>query len=104
MINNEKAYSYLAQTLTSKGYIGIKMLIIRKRKCQARAIRLRKIHLKNLIVKSFSALLFNSQSCQRVKNLNKMADFFMRRRILNRWIKEKNWRENARECAIDIQG
>ena len=52
------------------------MLIVRKKKCRQRAMRLRKIHLQNLIVKSFSSLLFNSQQKIKVRDMNSVANSF----------------------------
>ena len=43
--NSEKSYKHRYLTYISKGFIGLTMLIKRKRKCRQRAMRLRKIHL-----------------------------------------------------------
>ena len=93
--NSELSYKHMYQTYISKGLIALRMLMVRKKKVRQRAVRLRKIHLQNLVVKSFSALLFNCQSEVRVRNLNAMATYFFKQRFLNRWLREKAWRDQT---------
>ena len=74
---NEKAFSLLYDSLLSKSFVALKMMLSKKKKCRQKAIRLRKIHLQNLAVKSFSTLLFNAKTKIKVRRLEQMADYFI---------------------------
>ena len=57
--NNKLAYDFLYDSLEAKAFAVFKNMLLRRRKIKQRVVRLRKIHYRNLVVKSFSALLFN---------------------------------------------
>ena len=61
ILNKQKCYDYLYRKLLYKALIALRYRIVRKEKCQEGATRLRIIHMQNLVVKSFSALLFNAK-------------------------------------------
>ena len=56
---NKLSYDFLYDSLLAKSFSVFKNMFLRKRKIRTRVSRLRKIHYRNLVVKSFSALLFN---------------------------------------------
>ena len=55
-------------------------------------VRLRKIHYQNLIVKSFSALLFNCKSRVKNRKMEQVAEAYLKHRMFDRmfklWINE----------------
>lgn len=101
LIANETSYKHQYLTYLSKGFISLKMLIKRKRKCRQRALRLRKIHLQNLVVKSFSAILFNAQQKVKGREMTQVAikveRRFLIKRFLGKWIQRKE--DRVRACV-----
>ena len=52
---------------------------------------LRKIHLQNLVVKSFSALLFHAQTAAKERQMGKLADAFTAKRYYHAWVQAFKW-------------
>lgn len=52
---------------------------------------LRKIHLQNLVVKSFSALLFHAQTAIKERQMGKLADAFTAKRYYHAWVRAFKW-------------
>ena len=74
LISSEKAYKQLYFSRLSKGYVAMKSILCRKRQANQGARRLRKIHLQNLVVKSFSSLLWNVSQAAKLREMQSTAD------------------------------
>ena len=100
---NEKAYDRRYQVLAKRAILALRMAVVARRKVRSHAAGLRKIHLRNLGVKSFSALLFHARTTIRERKLNKEADGFIAKRYYDAWARAFKWQVEVSQRVAFFQ-
>ena len=103
LLVKEKAFSYLYDSLLKKAFLSLRSWLARSRKCRKKATQLRKVHLRNLVVKSFSSLLFHAEGASKKKHLDSACQKFTKQMLFRRWKRWKARLEQGEKRAADFR-